>query len=293
MGNERASVFSVGRVMAMGGNTFRELVRQKVFYFLVLFALLVIGGSLFAVKLTFQEQFQVLKDISLGAMSIFLWLIAVLTTASLIPRDLEDRTLYTILAKPVPRFEYVLGKLTGVFGVLMAACGAMSVAFLAVLWMKTQGTHAEILSTYPLGEERDAALRGLAVSAFSWNLLPGIVLILWKAMVCAAVTLFISTFASSMVFTVMISVVVYLIGHMQAVAREYWLTQGGLGLGGRLGNGFVALVFPDLQMFNVVDEIALGTPVPWELFWEVSGFAGLYVLMYLLCAQWVFSEREL
>ena len=285
--------FSLGRVMAMGGNTFRELVRQKVFYFLVLFALLVIGGSLFAVKLTFQEQFQVLKDISLGAMSIFLWLIAVLTTASLIPRDLEDRTLYTILAKPVPRFEYVLGKLTGVFGVLMAACGAMSVAFLAVLWMKTQGTHAEILSTYPLGEERDAALRGLAVSAFSWNLLPGIVLILWKAMVCAAVTLFISTFASSMVFTVMISVVVYLIGHMQAVAREYWLTQGGLGLGGRLGNGFVALVFPDLQMFNVVDEIALGTPVPWELFWEVSGFAGLYVLMYLLCAQWVFSEREL
>lgn len=285
--------FSLGRVMAMGGNTFRELVRQKVFYFLVLFALLVIGGSLFAVKLTFQEQFQVLKDISLGAMSIFLWLIAVLTTASLIPRDLEDRTLYTILAKPVPRFEYVLGKLTGVFGVLMAACAAMSVAFLAVLWMKTQGTHAEILSTYPLGEERDAALRGLAVSAFSWNLLPGIVLILWKAMVCAAVTLFISTFASSMVFTVMISVVVYLIGHMQAVAREYWLTQGGLGLGGRLGNGFVALVFPDLQMFNVVDEIALGTPVPWELFWEVSGFAGLYVLMYLLCAQWVFSEREL
>lgn len=285
--------FSLGRVMAMGGNTFRELVRQKVFYFLVLFALLVIGGSLFAVKLTFQEQFQVLKDISLGAMSIFLWLIAVLTTASLIPRDLEDRTLYTILAKPVPRFEYVLGKLAGVFGVLMAACGAMSVAFLAVLWMKTQGTHAEILSTYPLGEERDAALRGLAVSAFSWNLLPGIVLILWKAMVCAAVTLFISTFASSMVFTVMISVVVYLIGHMQAVAREYWLAQGGLGLGGRLGNGFVALVFPDLQMFNVVDEIALGTPVPWELFWEVSGFAGLYVLMYLLCAQWVFSEREL
>ena len=286
-------MFSMGRVMALGANTFRELVRQKVFYFLVLFALLVIGGSLFAVKLTFQEQFQVLKDISLGAMSIFLWLIAVLTTASLIPKDLEDRTLYTILAKPVPRFEYVAGKLGGVFAVLGAACGAMSVAFLLVLWWKTQGTHAEIMSSYPVGEEREAALRGLAVSAFSWNLLPGIVLILLKAMVCAAVTLLISTFASSMVFTVMVSVVVYLIGHLQGVAREYWLSQGGLGLAGRLGNGFVALVFPDLQMFNVVDEIALGTPVPGPLFGQVAGFGVLYIMVYLLCAQWIFSEREL
>jgi ABC-type transport system involved in multi-copper enzyme maturation permease subunit len=285
--------FSVRRVMALAGNTFRELVRQKVFSFLVLFALLVIGGSLFAVKLTFQEQFQVLKDISLGAMSIFLWLISVLTTASLIPRDLEDRTLYTILAKPVPRFEYVVGKLGGVFAVLGVACGAMSVAFLAVLWVKTQGTHAEIIASYPAGEEREAALRGLAMSSFSWNLMPGIALILLKAMVCAAVTLFISTFASSMVFTVMVSVVVYLIGHLQGVARDYWLTQGELGLAGRLGNGFVALVFPDLQMFNVVDEIALGTAVPAALFGQVAGFAGLYIVVYLLCAQWVFSEREL
>jgi hypothetical protein len=96
-----------------------------------------------------------------------------------------------------------------------------------------------------------------------------------------------------MVFTVMVSVVVYLIGHLQGVARDYWLAQGGLGLAGRLGNGFVALVFPDLQMFNVVDEIALGTAVPTALFGQVAGFAGLYIAVYLLCAQWVFSEREL
>ena len=55
-----------------------------------------------------------LKDVSLGAMSIFTWLLAVLATAMLLPKDIEDRTLYTILAKPVPRFEYLLGKLLGV-----------------------------------------------------------------------------------------------------------------------------------------------------------------------------------
>ena len=59
-----------------------------------------------------------LKDVSLGSMSIFTWLLGVLSTAMLLPKDIEDRTLYTILAKPVPRFEYLLGKLLGVFVLL-------------------------------------------------------------------------------------------------------------------------------------------------------------------------------
>ena len=62
-----------------------------------------------------------LKDVSLGAMSIFTWLLAVLATAMLLPKDIEDRTLYTILAKPVPRFEYLLGKLLGVLALLFVA----------------------------------------------------------------------------------------------------------------------------------------------------------------------------
>ena len=106
--------FSPARVAAIASNTLLELVRLKVFYFMLLFALLIIGSSAFMAKFTFQEQFQVLKDVSLGAMSIFTWLLAVLATAMLLPKDIEDRTLYTILAKPVPRFEYLLGKLLGV-----------------------------------------------------------------------------------------------------------------------------------------------------------------------------------
>ena len=54
-----------------------------------------------------------LKDVSLGAMSIFTSLLAIVATAQLLPRDLEDRTIYTILAKPVPRYEYLIGKLAG------------------------------------------------------------------------------------------------------------------------------------------------------------------------------------
>ena len=102
-------VFSPARITAIASNTLLELVRLKVFYFMLLFALLIIGSSAFMVRFTFQQQFQVLKDVSLGAMSIFTWLLATLATAMLLPKDVEDRTLYTILAKPVPRFEYLLG----------------------------------------------------------------------------------------------------------------------------------------------------------------------------------------
>ena len=117
------------RVWAIGQNTFLELVRQKVFYFLLLFGFLVIGSSLFTVELSFQNPLQVLKDVGLGAMSVFSWLLGLLCTAMLLPKDMEDRTLYTILAKPVPRFEYLTGKLLGVFFLLALALFLMGGLF--------------------------------------------------------------------------------------------------------------------------------------------------------------------
>ena len=105
----RASFLLPVRVIAIGRNTFTELVRQKVFYFLLLFSLIMIGSSSFLAKISFQGEFQMLKDVALGAMSVFLCLLSILATAMLLPRDLEDRTIFTILSKPVPRFEYLLG----------------------------------------------------------------------------------------------------------------------------------------------------------------------------------------
>src|SRR5207302_3960446 len=102
------------RIFAIASNTLTDLTRQKVFYVLLIFALLLIGSSVFLARFSFQQEFQILKDISLGAMSIFSSLLAIVATARLIPQDVEDRTVYTILAKPVPRFEYLLGKLLGV-----------------------------------------------------------------------------------------------------------------------------------------------------------------------------------
>src|SRR5713226_4335625 len=137
--------FSLARVVAITTNTFTELTRLKVFYVLLIFALLLIGSSVFMARFSFQQEFQILKDVALGAMSIFTSLLAVIATARLIPQDIEDRTVYTILAKPVPRFEYLLGKLLGVLLLLAISVALMSALFIAVLYLREQTVLHETL----------------------------------------------------------------------------------------------------------------------------------------------------
>ena len=171
--------FSPARVGAITANTLTELTRLKAFYFLLVFALLLIGSSIFMVQFTFQQEFQILKDVSLGAMSIFTSLLAIVATARLIPQDIEDRTVYTILAKPVPRLEYVLGRVAGVILLLAISIVVMSAAFLAVLYLREQAVlHMTMrqMSAAPR-EQLEDALRSVRASALNINLLPGIVII--------------------------------------------------------------------------------------------------------------------
>src|SRR5437899_10930189 len=145
MTSNQHRAFSPARVFAITSNTLTELTRQKVFYVLLIFALLLIGSSVFLARFSFQQEFQILKDISLGAMSIFSCLLAIVATARLIPQDIEDRNVYTILANPVPRFEYLLGKLFGVLLLLAISIALMSALFVVVLYVREQTVLNETL----------------------------------------------------------------------------------------------------------------------------------------------------
>src|SRR5437773_12017887 len=207
--------FSPARIFAISINTLTELTRQKAFYVLLIFALLLIGCSVFMARFTFQQEFQILKDISLGAMSIFSSLLAIVATARLIPQDIEDRTVYTILAKPVPRFEYLLGKIAGVLLLLAISTRIMSAVFLAVLYRREQTVLHETLrqmSNAPR-EQIDDALRALRSSALNVDIFPGIVIVYLKAWLLAALTLFVSTFATTNIFTIVVMAFIYFIGH--------------------------------------------------------------------------------
>ena len=287
--------FSPRRVAAIARNTFTELTRLKVFHFLLLFALILIGSSVVMARLTFQQEFQVLKDISLGTMSIFTSVLAIVATARLLPQEIEDRTIYTILAKPVPRFEYLAGKLSGVLLVLVISTMVMTTLFLGVLYLREQAAIAETTrQMFGLpGEQVAEALRVIRAGTFNVNLLPGIAIIYVKGALIASLTLFISTFATSNIFTVVVTVFVYFIGHLQATAREFWLQEQGGGWPSRTFLAFVALVFPDLQQFNLADEIVAGAAIPLSLFLKTIALGCFYVLLYLLLSAAVFTEKEL
>ncbi len=285
----------IGPTLAIARNTFTELVRQKVFFFLLIFALLIIGNSAFMAKFSFQEQFQMLKDISLGAMSVFTSLIAILATANFLPKDMEDRTIYTLLAKPVPRYRYLLGKLLGIIALLACATLLMSALFLATLWLRESAVLMETrsqLSGAPV-EEMRLATQEITDATFNMNLLPGIVIIFIKSSLLASLTLFLSSFATSSIFTIIMAAALYFIGHLQATAREFWLSGVEVEWWSRLLAAGVALLFPDLQAFNLTDDIIAGSAVPLALFLNTAGLGILYIAVYSALAALVFSGREL
>jgi len=286
---------SFSRVLAITANTLTELTRLKVFYVLLVFALLLIGSSIFMAQFTFQQEFQILKDISLGAMSIFTSLLAIIATARLIPQDIEDRTIYTILAKPVPRFEYLLGKIGGVLLLLAISTVVMSAGFLAVLYIREQSvlhmTLRQMSSAPP--EQVDDALRAVRSSGLNLDLFPGIIIIYLKACLLAALTLFVSTFATTNIFTIVVMAFIYFIGHLQATAREYWLQEHSSGWITHLFLAIVALLFPDLQAFNLVDDIVAGTAISLGVFLKTAVLGAFYTTIYTLLAVFVFYGKEL
>lgn len=287
--------FSFGRVSAITSNTLTGLVRLKIFYGLLLFALLLIGASAFMAQMTFQQEFQVLKDVGLGAISIFTSLLAILATARLLPQDIEERIAYTVLAKPVSRFEYLVGKLLGVFLLLAVSIVAMAIMFFIVLFLREQSVLTETARQMGASppEQSTEALGAVRAAAFNPNLFSGIAVIYAKSCLLASLTLFISTFASSTIFTIIVMAFVYFIGHLQAIAREYWLQISAESWFTKTFLAVVALVFPDLQLFNLTDDVVAGNAIPLPLLLKTMALALFYCGFYLALSWAAFSQKEL
>ena len=289
-------LFSIRRMWAIASNTFRDLVRQKVFYFMLVFALILIGTSLAMASISFQGQLQTVMDVCLGAMSIFTMLLAVLSTAMLLPKDMEDRTLYTILAKPVARFEYLAGKLAGVTLILFVATLLMSAAFFVVLhyW---QGREIENLQLTETAERAAAAIAQLKAGTFTPTLFGGIGIIFLRSIVCATLTLMLSCFSTTWLFTVIVALMMILAGHLVPIARGVWQGPHGSAMDVPFHVAIllrlITVFVPDMQVFNVVDDIAVGVSVGSDVFLRVAGLGVGYVAIYMLVGYLFFAWREL
>lgn len=287
----------LGRVWTLAASTFTQLVRMRSFYFILLFALLIAAASNLNLLFSPEQKLRVIKNTSLGAMSMFAWLFAIVATAMLIPRDLEDRTLYTILAKPVSRFEYLLGKLCGVLLTIALALGAMLILFSVVLWFREAGIVAEqrqVLESSGRFSEQDVAseLALITRQGVGWNLLFATWAIFLKSAVLVAMTILISTFASSSLFTIIVGATVFLIGHFHKLAFQSLSAEmEGNTLVAVLGK-IIGLVIPDFRTFNVVDMVAAGVPISAGVMTSMGVLALFYVVTYSLISLFLFFDKE-
>lgn len=287
------------RIKSLAVVTFTELVRSKVFYIVAIFGLIVLGSGSMLAQLTFQEELKILKDVALGSMDIFTTLLAVAATAMLIPNDVEDRTLYTILAKPVTRLEYMLGKLGGVFLLIGALTVIMSVLSCAVLsfrqWQVIQSVTQDMGGAPP--EMLQAQLDLIKGQVFTPSFFMGMVLIYVKSCVLATICLAISTITTSTIFTILCTAAVYFIGHVQAPAREYWASKSEVtGQSSFVQDTFIgaiAILFPDWQVYNLSDQINAGNELPLPIFFMTTGWGVFFIMLYVIVGYVIFSKKEL
>lgn len=292
------SSFSPARIWTLAAATVTQLVRMKILAFLLVFCVIVVGAGFAFPVMNPEQQLKLLKDVSFGALQVFSIVIAIVATALLLPRDLEDRTLYTILSKPVPRFEYLLGKLLGVLVLIGAGLIFMDIAFSAVLWLRQTMVLAQ--SVAALKQEGVATPEAVAQlnefvgkQGLTWNLHLGVLAIFLKASVIAALALMISCFASSTLFTVVIAFCVTIIGHGQGLIRDHFLHGNFSNVIEKLLSALLAIITPDLGVFDVVDNVINGEHVSSGSAGIMIGTAALYLVGYAVVSHLLFVEKEL
>ncbi len=306
----------IGRISVIAMHTFTQLVRMKVFYFLAVFAVIAIGSNFFDLpQHTGPESAGVnvlrsIKSWSLGTMTLFSVVLSIVATSILLPKDVEDRTLYTILAKPVPRLDYLAGKLLGVLVLIFVSLALMDLLMTGVLQIRTgmvmeeqiAMAHRQVAAqelppaaaASVLKETLDSVKAEVAMHGPSWSLQGAVVATFLRAAIMASLALLISTFSTSTLFTTIISFLIYFIGHFQADARNAFLKAGeaGEGVFSRLVSLLMSLVLPDFQNFNIIDAVIEGQTMPLLLLGKLALLTLYYALFFTLASWYVFAEKE-
>lgn len=294
------------RIGVIAGHTFTQLVRMKVFYFMAIFAVVIIASNFLKAYLPHmngpeaiaENELRMIKSASFGAMKLFAVVFAVVATALLLPRDVEDRTLYTILAKPVPRIDYLIGKLLGVMALIAVSLAIMDIMMTVVLSYRTGVVLEQQMALAEAHGWSKDAMENLRHSIErhgpSWSLHAGTLAIFLQAGVLAGISLLLSTFSTSTLFTTIVAFMVYFAGYLQADARDFWLRgdHAGQTTANRVAALVVALILPDFHLFNIVDAVVQGQTVAASAVGKLAGISALYMAAYVVLSWFVFSDKE-
>jgi ABC-type transport system involved in multi-copper enzyme maturation permease subunit len=265
----------IRRIWAIGLTTYREALRQRVLYALIFFTVALLLFSFFLGQLSFGADTKIIKDVGLASIMFLGAMLAIFIGVGLVHREIERRTIYTILSKPVTRTEFLIGKFVG-----LAMTIGLEVAVMA-------GLVFCILSAY--------------VEPLDFNLLKAVAMIYFELCVVIAATLLFSSYSSSFM-SALFSISFLLLGHVTddfatifAPKAGKLAALGGLeGIGGNALWGIIHLLnLISLDHFAIGDLVVHGVPVSWG--WILNGAlrALCWVVLLLYCAALLFRKKDL
>ena len=253
----------LGRVWAVASNTFRETVRERVLYNLVFFAILMTLSGLLLGELSIRQDEKILKDIGLAAMELFGTLIAIFIGVGLVAKEIERRSLHALLAKPLSRDEFFLGKFVGLGVTLLVNVTLMSAGLALTLLATGRGVDPRLLAAiYPI--------------------YLGLLLVVALAVLFSTLT--------STVMAAVFTVGVVVAGHFSDVIRAIKDVRPDV------PSWAIALLYyalPNFRNFDFKDKVAHGDPVALAPLGWVTAYAAAYIGIVLLAGLTAFRSREL
>ncbi len=252
-------------------NVFKESVRDKVLYNLVAFAVLLMAASYLIGQLTAGQDVKIIKDLGLAAIATFGLMIAIFIGIGLVWKEVDRRSIYSLLAKPVSRAQFIVGKYCGLVLTLGVNVAVMVAAWYVVL------AYMGVASVPGAAPATDPAM------------LKAVCLIFVELMLVTAVALFFSTFSSPFL-SAGLTLGLWVVGHFNADLRNFeavvdspaaaWLARG------------LYYLLPNFGAFDVKYQVVHGLPVPASYIASTALYGALYIALLVLAAVTVFSRRD-
>jgi ABC-type transport system involved in multi-copper enzyme maturation permease subunit len=256
--------FSPKKIAVIAKNAFREAVRDRILYNLVVFVLLITASAIFLGELTAGQEAKVIVDLGLSAMLIFGAFIAIFVGVGLVWKEIEKRTVYSIFSKPVFRAEFIIGKYLGLCLTLLVNVVLMGVGVtLAIVYVG-----------------------GSQLIPGVWS---AVVLIYLELIVLTAVAIMFSSF-STPALSALLTFLVFVIGHFSSALKMVAADMGSASA--RYFFTLIYYLFPNLSHFSFITETANGLGVPSVMMAQAFLLAVVYSVILLSVSVMVFSRRN-
>lgn len=251
-------------IFAIAANTWKQFVRDRIFYLVLIAAFFMLGFSYFLATLTITESRKILLDFGFGAVSLAGGLMGIFLGIVAVAKEIELKTIYTIISKPVSRPGYLAGKFLGCFAVLAVGHILLGLTIRFILMAGSEQVPAGFYTC--------------------------ILLILMESTILLAIASFFSVFTSSILASGL-TLAFFMIGR----SNQAFLTMSEKGNTGevRAVAKVFYYIFPNLERYNIRDLVAYERPFPSDMVWIGLAYLAGYVIFSYGAACLVFQRRDL